>query len=430
MINKESSPLKEVSMASHAFLFLCVAMCLGFFAWAWLFQLDIVSQADGEVIPSTKVKRVQHLEGGIVLKIDVHEGEVVEKGQRLVELEATASDSSVDELTVRIRSLKVNIARLEAEEKGLASITFPEKLKKSSPRMIDAARKLFQTRQKRVESDLQSERENIVQREQDIRRISARIRNARKSLSLLREQIAISSELLKDGLTTRYKHLSFLKEEARLKSSIEEDTAALRKARSALSQAKAEIGEIRTSHMEEVRQQLQKDRRELDEFTQRVRKFRDNLDRTVIRSPVNGVIKTLHVVSVGEVVKPGMTIMDIVPAGDKLVIEAHLAIGDIGYVRKGQEAVVKLASRDASRFGSIKGRVVNISPDAYTTKKGRTYYNVRIETENDHFEQEGNYYKLFPGIRVIAGIHIGKRSVLEYILEPFMGTMSYALRER
>ncbi len=420
----------EVKAASHFFLFLCIAMCLGFLAWACFFQLDIVSQAEGEVIPSSRVRPVQHLEGGIIRKINVREGESVAKGQELIVLEATASDSTVDELEVRVTSLRVNIARLEAEDKGLDAPGYPQDIYEKFPALIERSLKLFQTRKARVESDLTSEQEKIKQREQDIRQITSRQRNSRNSLKLLREQIEISAGLLEDGLTSRYKHLGFLKEESKLKSSIEEDSAKLAKARSALAQAKADIGEIRNSYLASVREDLQESRREFDELSQRLRKFEDNLNRTIIRSPVDGVIKTLYVVSTGEVVKSGMTIMDIVPAGDKLVIEARLPISDIGYVKDGQKAVVKLASGDAARFGNIDGKVVNISPDADSTERGLTFYRVRIETEKDFFEHDGNYYRLFPGIRVIAGIHIGTRSVMEYLLEPFMGSMSYAMRER
>ncbi|NDV22557.1 HlyD family type I secretion periplasmic adaptor subunit [Desulfovibrio sp. JC022] len=420
----------EVKGASHFFLFLCIAMCLGFLGWACFFQLDIVSQAEGEVIPSSRVKPVQHLEGGIIMKINVREGESVAKGQELVVLEATASDSTVDELEVRVTSLRVNIARLSAEDKGLEEPDYPKDIFKKFPALIKRSLKLFQTRKARVESDLLSEREKIKQREQDIKQITSRQRNSRNSLKLLREQIKISAGLLEDGLTSRYKHLGFLKEESKLKSAIEEDSAKLGKARSALAQAKADIGEIRNSYLASVREELQEDRREFDELSQRLRKFADNLSRTVIRSPVDGVVKTLYVVSIGEVVRPGMTIMDIVPAGDKLVIEARLPISDIGYVKDGQKAVVKLASSDASRFGNIDGKVVNISPDADSTDRGLTFYRVRIVTDKDFFEHDGNYYKLFPGIRVIAGIHIGTRSVMEYLLEPFMGSISYAMRER
>ncbi len=431
MINKEALHISgEVTAASHYFLFLCVAMCLGFFGWACFFELDIVSQAEGEVIPSSRLKLIQHLEGGIILKISAREGETVAKGQELLVLEDTSSDSSVEELDVRVKSLRVNIARLEAEDKGLKAPAYPKDIYDEFPMIVERSLKLFQTRKDRLRNDLESEKEKIIQREQDIKQISSRQRNAINSLRLLREQIAISGGLLEEGLTSRYKHLGFLKEESKLKSTIDEDVAKKAKARSALIQAQADIKEISNSYYASVREELQEDRRELEEFSQRIRKFQDNLNRTVIRSPVDGVIKTLYAMSAGEVVRPGMTIMDIVPAGDKLVIEARLPISDIGYVKSGQKAVVKLASRDAARFGNLDGKVVNISPDADTTKRGGTYYRVRIVTDKDFFEHDGNYYRLFPGIQVIAGIHIGTRTVLEYILEPFMGSMSYAMRER
>ena len=149
-----------------------------------------------------------------------------------------------------------------------------------------------------------------------------------------------------------------------------------------------------------------------------------------MRSPVDGTIKTLYVVTVGGVIRPGDTIVDIVPAGDRLIIEAKLPTQDIGYVALGQAAIIKLASSDAMRFGGLKGNVVNISPDTLLTPEGMPYYKVRIETESDHFQRGQLRYNLFPGMQVVASIQTGKRTVLQYILDPLRGAMSDALQER
>jgi adhesin transport system membrane fusion protein len=136
------------------------------------------------------------------------------------------------------------------------------------------------------------------------------------------------------------------------------------------------------------------------------------------------------VVTVKGVITPGMTIMDIVPVTDRLVVEAHLPIGDIGYVQTGQIAIVKLASRDALRFGKIEGKVVHVSPDAYMTEQRGAFYTVRVETEKDYFEKDNMRYQLYPGVQVLTSIHTGKRTVFEYLMDPFLNTLGQSLQER
>lgn len=429
----------RMDKTTRVFFYLCATFCISFFVWAAVSPLDIVSDAIGEVVPSSKVKRIQHLEGGIVREIKVREGDLVEEGQPLVDLEATASDSTVAELTVRVTSLKAEVSRLEAEsrwfdEEGTdpytVELALPEELVAESPDLASQVAELYDARRDRLVNDINTQKEKVTQRAKDIEEISARIRSQRQNLKYVREQIAISEDLLKDGLTTRYKHLGFLKEESTLVSKIEEDKAAMSRSRSTLAAAKEQTDQIRNAFHEEVQESLRKSRRELLEFSQRLRKMSDNLNRTVIRSPANGIVKSIYVMGEGEVVQPGVTILDIVPAEDKLVIEAHLALGDIGYVQKGQPATVKLATGDARMFGNLDGTVKHISPDAITKPEEGTYYRVMVETGSDHFEKDGRRYQLYPGMRVLVGIKTGERTVLEYLLYPYFDTLYQGLRER
>ena len=357
---QERNPKRNVDKTTKTFFYLCVGFCVSFFLWASISPLDIVSNAIGEVIPSSRVKRIQHLEGGIVHEIKVREGELVKTGQPLIELEATASDSTVEEINVRINSLKTEIARLEAESRwfeppagngmeGADSTTpvrlyvdpntidpeFSEELETQFVDLVTHVRALYNARRDRFLNELNAQREKIKQREQDIQEIAVRIRNERQSIKYVREQIKISEGLLEDKLTSRYKHLGFLKEESTLLSKIQEDTAALARSKSAMVAAEDALDQIYNAYHEEVQESLRKARRELLEFSQRLRKTSDSLERTVIRAPGNGIVKSIYVRGIGEVVQPGMTVLDIVPAGDKLVIEVHLALGDIGYVQPG-----------------------------------------------------------------------------------------------
>lgn len=420
----------DAGAATHLFLGLCVALCLAFGVWAYFGKLDVVSVAIGEVVPSSRVKSVQHLEGGIVREILVREGDRVEQGVPLVVLESTTSAADVGELESRLTSLGLEIARLEAQIAGKATPEFDAEIARRHPNQVRAALELFQSRRKRIANQISTHEEAGVQRQQDINEITVRIANSRNSLELQREQVSISEDLLKQDLTNRYNHLDLLKEASHLEGRIKEDGAALKRAKAAWKEARARLEGARNGFAEEVKRELESARRSHQELSQRMLKFADSLRRTIVRSPVDGIVKTLYVATVGGVVKPGNSVADIVPAGDRLVVEARLPTQDIGYVSPGQTVLVKLASADAMRFGGLEGTVVNISPDTLTTQDGVPYYKIRIETGRDRFERGRLQYRLFPGMQVIASIQTGTRTVLEYIFDPFLNAFGDALRER
>ncbi|MBL6931306.1 MAG: HlyD family type I secretion periplasmic adaptor subunit [Rhodospirillales bacterium] len=427
---QELSQDANVGRNTHFLLALCVGTCLAFFGWASVSTLDIVSLVSGEVIPSSQVKSIQHLEGGIVREISVREGEEVKQGQNLITLEPTQSGADVGEIKVRLLSLRAEIARLEAEVSGAETPVFDEDLMKNNPRMVKQTLVRFSSRKKAKQSRIDSQRETITQRRQEINEINARIRNLTNNLKLMQEQIAISDDLLKEDLTNRYNHLDLLKEASNLQGRKEEDAAALKRAKSALKEAESNMEGIHTAFLEEAGKELEDARLSFNELSQREQKFEDNLARTILRSPVDGVIKTLHASTVGGVLKPGETVIDIVPADDRLIIEAWLPTEEIGYVHEGQTALIKLNSADAMRFGTLDGRVTRVSPDTLVTEEGIPYYKVRIETDSDRFQKGALQYRLFPGMRVFTSIRTGERTVMEYLTSPFLTTMSGAMGER
>ena len=225
-------------------------------------------------------------------------------------------------------------------------------------------------------------------------------------------------------------HLDLLKEAAALNGKIGEDTAALQRTKAARKGALNKLETIRDTFHEKVREDLEKKRRSLEEYTNRLKKYEDSLKRTVLRSPVDGVVQTLYVVTIGGVVAPGATVAVVVPAGDRLIIEAKLPIQDIGYVHPGQTALVTLASSDGVRFGNLKGEVIQVSPDTIDAAQGAPYYKVLISTPKDYFERNGARYQLVPGVQVICSIRTGQRTVLDYLTDPFLRSFQTALRER
>jgi len=415
---------------THWFLMLCLLAVAAFGAWSWFGRLDIVSEAVGEVVPSSQVKAIQHLEGGIVQGILIREGDTVRAGQELVVLEHTASGADVQELEVRMVALRVDIARHEAELKRAKKISLPPDLVRSQKKLINEANQRFHNRISRINNLIASQRALVTQRREEGREVSARIEKRKNNLVLLEEQVAISVELMKEDLTNRMLHLNLLKEQSELKGGIAEDSAAQKRITASIREARVRVDTLRDSFDEEVRVELDEKRRSVKEFTERMERLEDNLARTVLRSPVDGVVNTLYVATLGGVVRAGDTVVDIVPVGDKLVIEAKLPAQDVGYVAPGQLAMVSLASGDAIRFGRLEGRVLSISPDTLVNEDNVPYYKVRVETEQDYFERGSARYSLVPGVQVICSIQTGQRSVLEYILDPFLGAFRAAMQER
>jgi adhesin transport system membrane fusion protein len=420
-----------IKMSTHIFFFLCAGVCFGFGIWAWFGELDIVSVATGEAKPASQVKEVQHLEGGIVAAILVREGAKVEAGQPLVELETTRSGADLYELQIRMANLTIEAIRHQAEASGKKSLQIPEALLARHPNSVQRTQNLFKTRGKRYEAETTSQRELITQRRQEVREIMARLGNTRISLKLLNEQVAISNELLKDKLTNRYNHIELLRDAQQMTSQIDEDKEGLMGAQAAFNEAKSRLEQIEIAFREDARNSFGKTQREADELSERLKKFQDSLERTVLRAPVAGLVKSIHITTIGGVVKPGDTVIDIVPGEDKLIVEAQLPTQDIGYVQVGQEAILKLNSPSLQRFGHVIGKVIQISPDKLIREEdGQPYYKVRIEPERSYFLREDQRYDVFPGTQIMASIRTGKRTIVEYFLDPFLGSFKEAMRER
>ncbi|MBF0439305.1 MAG: HlyD family type I secretion periplasmic adaptor subunit [Magnetococcales bacterium] len=419
----------------HLFLGLCITGVVTFFLWASLGTIDIISFATGEVIPSSQVKNLQHLEGGIVRELRVKEGESVKTGQELVTLEPVRNESEVSELQARITALEIQAIRLRAEtaisRESTPNLEIPEELAKKSPREANEMRAYFATRQKRILEQQAIQQELITQKEQEINETKAQMHASHDLLKHIGEQIGISEQLLKKDLSNRMKHLDLLKESTRLKGVVAEAESRLKRLQAALREGEKRLTTIRTTFLEEAGKDLSVVTGTLKELTQRMNKLDDALRRTVLKSPVEGVVKTIHLHSVGEVVLPGASLMELVPSNDLLLIQAQLPIQEIGFVVANQQATIRLDSPGSGGFDKLPGTVVHVSPDSLVNNKGVPYYLVRIQTQRNHFTaQDGTHHPLLPGMRVQCAIVTGTRTILNYLLAPLSTSMDNALHER
>jgi adhesin transport system membrane fusion protein len=254
--------------------------------------------------------------------------------------------------------------------------------------------------------------------EGDLKELDAVIVQHQTSLDILIRQAEMSEELLKQKVTNEYAHLNVLKELNAAKGKLEESVE------------KRE--NIKNDFVQNVRNELQVAQRDLSELNETIKALKDNLSRTSINAPVDGIVKNLFFVTEGGVIRHGEPILDIVPTKDSLIVEARLLDSDIGFVQPGQSAVIKLSSADSVNFGQIEATVTQISPDTEKDENDQriVFYKILLETEKNFFESKNKIYQLVPGVKVVASIHIGERTVANYLLSPFIGTMGESFQER
>ena len=418
------------NVSRHILLLLLSAFLITFGVWAYFSPLDITSEALGVVVPSKNIQKIQHLEGGIIKSVDVREGDIVSKGQALLSLEGTASISDLEQLRVRMASLRADLVRLEGELNDTDQLKFEKDLEEDHLDIIESAKEMFKANKRHINNLVSAQKQSLEQRKEEIRQIQARIKKNQENLILLREQISISDDLLRSNLTNKMLHLNFLKEESELDGQLNEDEAALKRVEAAAIEAEIRISTIKDNYVSETRQEFGEKISFLEELRQREGKLKDNLKRTVLRAPVKGIVKTIHHSTVAGVVKPGDVVIELVPEGDHLVVEAQFPIHEIVYIKTGQLAKIRLYNPDSFSFGQIQGKVINISPDSITREDGIPFYKVMVEISRNYFLYKDKKYNLMPGIQVSCGILTGKRKVFEYLLDPFLSSLDYAFHER
>lgn len=370
-------------------IWLVALMLVAFGTWAWFFEIDEVSSGAGKVIPTSREQRIQSLEGGILAELRVHEGDVVEKGQILAQLDPTRSESNMEESAARYRAALASTVRLRAEVSGSDALVFPDELK-AYPELIATETSLFRSRQNSL-------RETVS--------------GLSQALALVRKELEITRSLLSTGAASNVELIRLQRQGAELE---------------------LKIAEARASYMVRSREELAKADAEVKSLSSVVRGRADSLERLTLQSPVRGVVKKLEITTIGGVVPPNGSLMTLVPLDEQLLVEARISPRDIAYIRPGQEATVKVTAYDYAIFGGLQGEVVNIAPDTLRdeVRPEVVYYPVMIRTKTDALiSKDGKPMPIVPGMVTTADIKTGSKTVWDYLIKP-LNKGREALRER
>lgn len=397
--------------------------------WANFATLDEVSIATGEVVPAGRIRVIQHLEGGIIQEIYVTEGDTVREGQTLLQLDLASGGTNQEELQVRIDSERLVKARLEAEATG-SELNFPEDVALRRPAIVAAQRQAYEARRRELSSTIQVMREQVKQRVLEVEELTARSRAVKSNYRLALERLKMSKSLLAEGLTAKMEHLELEAEVENLDGEMKSLRPSLPKVEAAVEEARQRQQETESRFRREAQDQLGKIEENIARVTELLSDATAQGIRAEIKSSINGVVKNMRYNSIGNVVKPGEPIMELVPTGDRLVVEAKLDPIDRGYVNEGQAATVKISTYDFARYGGLEGIVIRVAPDSSTDEDGAPYFRVVVQTDKNFLGlREGNL-PITPGMQATVDIHTGEKSVMDYLVKPVLKLRHEAFRER
>ena len=401
-------------------------------AWAAHAPLDEVVRGMGKIIPSTEIKRIQNFEGGIVKEILVREGQEVTRDQPLILLDRTQMASRFREQRSNYLDQILAIARLEAELAGKDAIAFPAEARNQKPHLLENQTELLRSRTANRQAALSVLEFDRQQRMQELKELRSRLGYLQSNHALLSKEVEMTRTMVAKGAASEMDLLRSKRQLMGLAGQIADTRIAIPKVAAALEAATHRIEEEKSKHRTEILKELSAIRTEMEGRKEKLPALEDQMNRTSVRSPVDGTVKRVFVTTIGEAVGPGQEMLEIVPREDTLLVEARVPPQDIAFLHPGQDADVKITAYDYSIYGSMKGKVEHISADAITDEQQKTsYYLIKVRTDSASLtSKDGKELPIIPGMVAEVDVLTGKKTVLEYILKPIIKTARGALRER
>jgi adhesin transport system membrane fusion protein len=433
MADTTAVDLDPAHPAGHMILLAVTVLLVVGLVWAALAQVDEVTHAEGQIIPSSQVQIVQNLEGGIVQEILVREGDVVDKDQILLRIDDTRFASSYQEGRLKYLSLLAQVTRLTAETED-KPLTLPQEIEQEAPQLAEDARRLYLTRQQELASGVQILEQQRDQRQQELFEMQSRLGQLERSYALLRDELDRTAPLAAEGVISEVELLRLKRQVNEVRGDLDGIRLRLPGARSGLQESRDKIEDVRIKFRTEAQGLLNDAKAELAATAENNTAGLDRVTRTSVRSPVRGTVKRLKVTTVGGVVQPGMDLVEVVPLEDSLLVEAKVEPRDIAFLHPGQRAMVKLTAYDSTIYGALEATLEHISADSITQEddKGgqRSFFLIRVRTLDRGYVKDGEHLPIIPGMTATVDVLTGRKSVLHYLLRPINRARERALRER
>ncbi|MFT4993261.1 MAG: adhesin transport system membrane fusion protein [Paraglaciecola sp.] len=439
--------LTEVPSLHRLIIWSMAGLLFSFIVWAYFAALDQVTSGTGKVIPSSQIQIIQSLDGGVLEELFVQEGMQVTKEQPIARIDDTRFRSDFAEQKQEVDSLRANIIRLRAELSSILigsnddwqlqiqinkhPLAYPADLKASAGTMIKQQQDEYAGRLDNLINQVAIQGQQIKQREQEITELVSKIKTLDISYRLANKELDLTRPLAERVIVSKIELYKLERSVNELKGELSAVRLLSPKLQFALEESILNRRESILSYRAEVRAELNELQNKLSRISESQVGAQDKVTKALILSPVVGTIKTIYINTLGGVVKPGETIAEIVPTEDRLMVQAKIKPRDIAFIYPGLPAVVKITAYDFARYGGLTGRVEHISADTSQDEEGNSFYLIRIKTDASSIKNKNNEeMPIIPGMMTEVDVITGKRTILEYILNPILRANAAALRER
>ncbi|CAA7612032.1 Type I secretion membrane fusion protein, HlyD [Magnetospirillum sp. LM-5] len=418
-----------ISVVSRSAVLIVTAVVVAFLVWSALMRMDEVAVTFGSAVPAKSVQVVQHLEGGIVREILVEDRAMVEAGQVLVRLDPIQAAAELEQAQSRRMSLLIKVERLRAYAEGRQP-NFADIPPKYQPLVTDQM-DILAANSDRWVSQRKVFEEQIQQKREEIRAAQQQQKSVTEQLTLVTEEVGMRETLFAAGHSSKVDYYAVRRQRAAIESELsrlkgQEGTAA-----KSLEELNRRIADLDNNQRQDARGELGTVSAELAQVEESLGRLSDRVNRLEVVSPVKGYVQNLKAKTVGAVVPAGGMLMEIVPVDDNLLIETKISTRDVGHLHQGQKVIVKVASYDFVRFGSIEGRLKDISATTYVDEKDNApYYKGWVEIPHPWVGHNPGENRILPGMTVQADIITGDKTLLQYLLKPLQQSFSQAFRER
>ncbi|MCR6631294.1 MAG: HlyD family type I secretion periplasmic adaptor subunit [Magnetospirillum sp.] len=418
-----------MSAVSRLSVIIVSAVVVGFAVWAAFMKMDEVASTFGSVVPAKSVQVVQHLEGGIVRDILVQDRAMVEAGQVLVRLDPVQATAEMEQAESRRVGLMLKAERLRAfvEARKPDFGVVAEKYRGLAADQID----ILRADSERWLSQANVLREQLSQKREEIAAASAQERSVREQLALVAEEAQMRETLYKAGHTSKVDYFAVLRQKAAIESEISRLQGQQRTAGKAIEELERRLADLDNNQRQDALKDLGTVTAELSQVEESVARLQDRVHRLDVVAPVRGYVQNLKAKTVGAVVPAGGQIMEIVPVDDDLLVETKINTRDVGHLAPGQKVIIKVASYDFVRYGSVPGTLKSVSATTYLDEKDNTpYYKGWVQMEHPWVGDQAAGNSVLPGMTVQADIVTGEKTLLQYLLKPIHASVAQAFHER
>ncbi len=398
------------------------------FVWVMIGQVDEVAVATGKIIPNGQVKTVQAEDKGVVKQIYVSEGQLVKKGEPLIDLDTTITAADVKRLRQQVAYFSLDLDRLTAEQNHQSFI--PQAYPDLEPKDIAFQQNLYQSRLQEYNTKLAVASSTKMQNEANLRSSRAGYQKMMEQYAIAREQAERVEKLAAEEAISTFVMFDYQTKRIELEGNIRSQEAEISRMEWSITEAQKQIENVEAERSREIMTSIVDDRQKLSGFTEELKKAEEKDRLSHITAPIDGRVSRLDIHTVGGIVTPAQALMEIVPDEAVMQVEAWVENKDIGFVQPGQQAEVKVETFNFQKFGTIDANVVEVSPNAVEDKDKGRVYRVLMDFDKNSFNVNGKDVAISSGMTATGEIKIRKKRIIEFFLDPFRQYKSEALRER